>query len=72
MWDIIDVVFEALFQWLFQRRHQWIWIPFGMLITAVGVVVMSSSRVAGFAILTVGLLAATWGLAGGVFRRGDE
>ena len=72
MWDVIGFAVEALFHWLFGREHQWVWVPLGAAILAVGVMVIPSSLAAGVTILAVGLLGLTWGLAGGVFRRGDE
>ena len=71
MW-LVELIVEGVLEWTFQRGNQWVWIPIGLVIVVIGVIVFSSSRVGGALIASVGLLAIGWGIWGGVFRRGDE
>ena len=71
MW-LLELIVQGLLEWMFQRRLQWIWIPIGAGVAAVGVIVASDSRTAGILIAMVGGLALVWGVLGGLLGRGDE
>ena len=71
MW-LLEVFIEGLLEWLFQARSRWLWLPLGVLILAVGVVVMNASMPAGIAIAIVGVGALLYGVLSGIFEKGDE